>query len=175
MFALLPFLMQAASFAPALAKFFGAGDTGQKIAEHVGEIAQSITGAKTPEEALAGIAASEEKKQQFQLAVNAQMQNWDAMYLADVQNARSRDVEIRKTGQKNYRADTMYILAVLVIVGITYLVWTTPQVDDFIKGVATLILGRFLGYLDGIYNFEFGSTRTSRDKDETIKQLSKES
>src|SRR5712664_200680 len=111
MFALLPFLIQAAASAPALAKFFGAGDTGQKIAEQVGGIAQSITGAKTPEEALAAIGASEEKKQQFQLAINAQMQSWDAMYLADVQDARKRDTELRKSGQRNYRAETMYVLA----------------------------------------------------------------
>jgi len=28
-----------------------------------------------------------------------------------------------------------------------------------------------LGYLDNIYSFEFGTTRGSRDKDDTIKNL----
>lgn len=34
-------------------------------------------------------------------------------------------------------------------------------------------LGRFLGYLDNIFNFEFGTTRSSQKKDDTILNLTK--
>jgi hypothetical protein len=46
-------------------------------------------------------------------------------------------------------------------------------VNEYLKGIVTLVLGRFLGYLDNIYNFEFGSTRSSKAKDLTIEQLSR--
>ena len=63
------------------------------------------------------------------------------------------------------------ILAVVVIVGIAAAIWNSPGLDEYTKGIATLILGRFLGYLDNIYNFEFGSTRSSKQKDASIENL----
>ncbi len=51
-------------------------------------------------------------------------------------------------------------------------VWTSID-DEFSKGIVTLILGRYLGYIDNIYNFEFGNTRSSTGKDATINELTK--
>ena len=62
--------------------------------------------------------------------------------------------------------------AVAVIVGLVYAIWKDPDINEFLKGIATLVLGRFLGYLDNIYSFEFGTTRGSQNKDATISQLS---
>ena len=56
--------------------------------------------------------------------------------------------------------------------GLVYLVWKDDTLTEYVKGIVTLVLGRFLGYLDNIYSFEFGTTRGSKDKDDTIKQLS---
>lgn len=91
--------------------------------------------------------------------------------IKDKDSARGRDAAFLAAGTRNYRADTMYFLAVVVI---GLLVWAVLQseLDEYAKGIITLVLGRFLGYLDNIYNFEFGSTRTSRQKDATIEQLS---
>lgn len=89
----------------------------------------------------------------------------------DRDSARSRDAEIVKAGKRNYRADTMFLLAVTVIVGLVYLIWKDPNINEFMKGVVTLVLGRFLGYLDNIYSFEFGTTRGSQNKDSTIDKL----
>lgn len=86
-------------------------------------------------------------------------------------DARDRDVKLASTGQRNYRADTMVALAVLVIVGLVYLIWRDPDINEFMKGIVTLVLGRFLGYLDNIYSFEFGTTRGSQAKDSTINVL----
>jgi len=89
----------------------------------------------------------------------------------DRDSARGRDAELVKSGQHNYRADTMFVLAVGVIVGLVYAIWTEPGINEFMKGVVTLVLGRFLGYLDNIYSFEFGTTRGSQNKDATISKL----
>ena len=89
----------------------------------------------------------------------------------DRDSARGRDTELNKSGQRNYRADTMFVLAVAVIVGLVYSIWTEPSINEFMKGIVTLVLGRFLGYLDNIYSFEFGTTRGSQNKDATINKL----
>lgn len=89
----------------------------------------------------------------------------------DRDSARTRDAELNKAGKKNYRADAMFILAVIVIVGLVWMIWKDPNINEFMKGIVTLVLGRFLGYLDNIYSFEFGTTRGSQNKDSTIDKL----
>lgn len=96
-----------------------------------------------------------------------------AAELADVQNARDLAKSLVLAGQKNYMAISMYVLAVLVIFILTYEVIKDPNLNDYVKGIVTLVLGRFLGYLDGIYQFEFGTTRSSRTKDDTINKLTR--
>lgn len=167
-------LIQLASAVPFLAKYLGAPDSAQKIADKVGEVATSLTGSANPEEAVRQILASEELKQKFTITANEQQIHWDMIFLADVQSARERDTEIRKAGQKNWRAEAMFVLAVVVIVALVYMIWTKIDITEFIKGVITLVLGRFLGYLDSIYSFEFGSTRSSKEKDAIISGLSKQ-
>jgi hypothetical protein len=66
----------------------------------------------------------------------------------------------------------MYVLAVVLIAALVWIVLKSG-LDEYAKGIITLVLGRFLGYLDNIYNFEFGSTRTSKTKDDSIKNLTK--
>lgn len=89
----------------------------------------------------------------------------------DRDSARARDVEFIKSGYRNHRADVMFVLAVAVICGLVWVVWKDPSINEYVKGIFTLVLGRFLGYLDNIYSFEFGTTRGSQSKDVTIKNL----
>jgi hypothetical protein len=93
--------------------------------------------------------------------------------LADVQSARARDTAIQAGDSRTRRSNLMFLLAVVVISGIVVIVWKDPDVNEYVKGVLTLVLGRFLGYLDNIYNFEFGSTRTSGIKSDTIAELAR--
>lgn len=90
----------------------------------------------------------------------------------DKDSARKRDVEFLKSGSWNYRADTLVAIAAVSVAGLVYLVWGTPDINEYVKGIVTLVLGRMLGYLDNIYNFEFGTTRSSKQKDATIENLS---
>jgi len=159
-----------AQFAPSIMRFFGAGEKSTAVVEKIVGTAQNITGASSPAEALEMIRVNAAKQAEFQMAVLKLDSEMELAYLADVQSARSRDVEIVKSGGKNYRADSMYILAVLLIASLVWIVLKSG-LDEYAKGIITLVLGRFLGYLDNIYNFEFGSTRGSRTKDTTIKNL----
>lgn len=92
--------------------------------------------------------------------------------IEDRSSARNRDAEFIKAGVRNHRGDLMFLLAVVIIMALVWIVWKDPQINEYVKGIFTLVLGRFLGYLDNIYNFEFGTTRGSQNKDETIKKLS---
>lgn len=96
---------------------------------------------------------------------------FEELAFKDRDSARARDVESIKSGKRNYRADVMFILAVAMIVGLVYAVWSTPDINEYVKGIVTFLLGRFAGYLDNIYNFEFGTTRGSQNKDSTINAL----
>lgn len=89
----------------------------------------------------------------------------------DRDSARARDSDIVKAGKRNMRADVMFVLAVAVICALVWMIWKDQSINEFMKGVVTLVLGRFLGYLDNIYSFEFGTTRGSQNKDSTINQL----
>jgi hypothetical protein len=161
-----------AQFAPSIMRFFGIGEKSVGVVAKVIDIAQTITGAPTSPEALAAIQKNQELQHAFNMAILENDSELEAAYLKDTQSARDRDVAIRAGGNHNYRADSMYILAVLLIAALVYAVLTS-QMDEYAKGIITLVLGRFLGYLDNIYNFEFGTTRSSKTKDDTIKSLTK--
>lgn len=92
--------------------------------------------------------------------------------VADRSSARERDAVMVKAGVHNWRADLMVLAAAVAVGFLVYMVWVDSNLNEYVKGIVTLVLGRFLGYLDNIYSFEFGTTRGSKDKDETIKQLS---
>ena len=91
--------------------------------------------------------------------------------VADRESARVRDAEFIKRGVVNNRANLMFFLAVMAVAGLVYLVWKDNTLNEYVKGIVTLVLGRFLGYLDNIYSFEFGTTRGSREKDDTINKM----
>lgn len=168
---LIPIALSLAQFAPTLLRFFGAGDTSVAVAEKVVGIAQQVTGASTPEEALATIKANSETAMAFQQKILDLDAELEKEYLRDRQDARKRDTAFLAAGTRNYRADGLTFLAVVVVAVITFFVWKSPLAGEFEKATITLILGRFLGYLDQVFQFEFGSTRDSHKKNDTINKL----
>ena len=69
------------------------------------------------------------------------------------------------------RVNVLIATAILVVLACLFVVVQLLVKDEFAKGILTLVLGRFLGYVDNIYNFEFGTTRSSAKKDDTITAL----
>lgn len=159
----------AAGFAPQLLE----SAAGPEVASKVVEIAQAVTGTTAPEPALAALQADPAKALEFQqalLAADTQLQN---AYLNDTQSARSRDVELAKAGIKNVRANALAAAAcLLVLFCLCVIVWAS-DLNEYAKGGVTLILGRALGWIEQVFSFEFGTTRDSSKKDDTIKNLTK--
>lgn len=164
--------MALAQFAPQLVRWLTGSGKAEEVAQKVVGVAESVTGMKG-KFALDAIGADPAVALEFRKAIAAQEADLDKAFLADVADARARDRALATAGQRNWRADLMLLLAVLVTVALVLLVWRDPGVNEYLKGIVTLVLGRFLGYLDNIYNFEFGSTRSSKAKDVTIEQLSR--
>jgi hypothetical protein len=72
---------------------------------------------------------------------------------------------------KFLRTNALIILAYIMIAACLVVTLQYSSIDDYAKSIVTLILGRFLGYIDQAYAFEFGTTRGSKQKDETISSL----
>lgn len=159
-----------AQFAPSIMKFFGVGDKPVAVAEHVVQLAQSITGAQTPEAAVAAMRQNAELAQQLNLAVLAADTKLEELYLADKADARARDIAVRKIdGGKNNRADIMLVAAFVAVIAIAALL-ALGKVNgaDAVGGFLITIGGMFARNIGTAFDFEFGSSRGSRDKDELM-------
>lgn len=169
---LIPIAMQLAQFVPGIIKLLTGSDKAENVAGHVVSIAQAVTGTSTPEAAVAAIQADPQKIMDFQLAMSAQQQELEQMYLLDIQDARKRDTAFVQAGQINYRANALAAAAcALVLICLGIVVWSS-EIDEYAKGTITLVCGRALGWVEQIFSFEYGTTRSSAKKDDTIKNLS---
>jgi hypothetical protein len=164
--------MGLSQFVPGIIKWISGSDKAADAASKIVNIAEVVTGKQGPD-ALDAIKADPALVLQFRQAVAAQEADLDKAFLADRADARKRDAVFIQTGVRNVRADLMFVLAVAVICGLVWLIWKDPGINEYVKGIFTLVLGRFLGYLDNIYSFEFGTTRASKSKDATIENLSR--
>jgi hypothetical protein len=166
--------MALAQFAPSLIKLFTGSDKAADVARKVIDIAKTVTGTDSGEAALEVIKADPNKVLEFRAAALAQDAELVRAFLADVQSARSRDIEVRKlTGGQNLRAD-LAVLAVVVglIACLGVMVLYRDKMPGEVVGILSTIAGIFGACLKDYFAFEFGSSRSSREKDETISKLS---
>lgn len=156
-------LSMAAQFAPGLIRHL-AGDKAGAVAEQVVNVAQSLTGADTPGAALEALRAHPELAVQFRIKLAEIELERERAYLADRQDARSRDVAFAKLGRQNWRAD---VLAVGALVGLVGLIWTllfAPIPDGPARDVLLLLSGALVAICKDVYAYEFGSSRGSAEK-----------
>lgn len=160
-----------AQFAPSIMRFFGAGEASAAVAEKVAGIAQTVTGAKTPEEALEAMRRNAELAREFNLAVLAADTDLERAFLADRQDARDRDIELRKlTGGKNTRADIMIVCDWLGLIAcLIVLAFFRKDIPGEVVALLSTIASIFGLCLRDAHQFEFGSSRGSKDKDALIK------
>lgn len=159
-----------AQFAPQILRYFGVGEKPVAVAEKVVAIAQDITGTDGPAHALAKLQADPALVQQFNLAVLAADTELEKAALADREDARARDIKVRElSGGKNTRADVMVGGAVLGLVScLLVLVFFRQEVPGEVVGIVSTIAGIFGACLRDAFQFEFGSSRGSKEKDELL-------
>lgn len=162
-----------AQFAPSLMRYFGAGEASAAVAEKAIGIAQQVTGKPTGPEAVEALRQNAQLAHEFNLAVLAQDGALEQAYLADRQSARSRDIEVRKlNGGENSRADVMVISAAVGLVCcLAVLIVFRKEIPGEAVGIISTIAGIFGACLRDAFQFEFGSSKGSRDKSEIIARL----
>lgn len=162
-----------AQFAPSLIKFFTGSDKAADVATKVIDIAKTVTGAPTGDAALEVLKADPAKVLEFQQAAMLNDADLTKAFLADVQNARVRDIELHKAGFGNRRADVMVALDVAGLIAcLVVLVFFRASLPGEVVGILSTIAGIFGACLRDAHQFEFGSSRSSQVKDATISKLS---
>lgn len=112
--------------------------------------------------------SAEEKKEILEL-VQEQIKELD-MLLEDVQNARSREVEIAKTGKREWLMPTVVIIGLMLFLG-SYLIIAfklIPEANRAAFDSFTLTI-RDIGFM--IFAYFMGSSQGSKRKTELIDKL----
>lgn len=161
--------MALAQFAPSLIKLFTGSDKAAEVAEKVVGVAQAVTGTQDGAAALEVLKANPDKVLEFRQAIEAQQADLERAYLADRQNARQRDIELAKAGYKNARADLMVLSVAVGLIACLYvLVQYKETIPGEVVGILSTIAGIFGACLKDAFQFEFGSSRGSKEKDDAL-------
>ena len=161
--------MGLAQFAPQIVKWVTGSSKAAEAATQVVEIAKVVTGRDQGPLALSALQADPALALQFRQSVMAQEVDLDKLYLADVQSARDRDVSLAIAGRRNIRADVMVGVAFIAVLAIAALM-VLGGVDGGTAagGFLATIGGMFARNIGTAFDFEFGSSRGSQNKDESI-------
>lgn len=160
----------AAEFAPGLVRSL-AGDKAGDVAEKIVDTAKAVTGAADPEAALAMLREDKKAQLEFKRHMAELEIELEKAYLADRQNARSRDVELRKAGYRNTRADVMLFMAFACLIAIIYFTWSgRVDMPDNVFALLNMAAGMILKMIGDAFQFEFGSSRGSKEKDILLKR-----
>lgn len=150
-----------AQFAPVLMKFFGAGQSSIAVAERVAGIAQTVTGAATPEQALAMIQQEAAKQLEFNLEVMKNETALEMAYLTDIQSARGRDIELTKIKGGNFRGDVLAYLAIGALISVIISLFFSKELPDSSEKLLYTVLGALVMIVKDVYSFEFGASKGS--------------
>lgn len=126
-----------------------------------------------PDEALATLQTDPALAMQFKVAVMANDSDLERAYLADRQDARKRDTSVQLSGHYNWRADVLAFLAVGGLVLCVWFIAREAQLAERAVNAIMFVAGVLASAVRDVYGFEFGSSRSSQNKDATISNLSK--
>lgn len=154
--------------APSLTSLFKGSDKNVAAAELAAKVARNVTGTLTNDDALVSLTQNPEQLLAYENAIRQHERELENLMVEDKKSARERDAEFIRSGTRNYRADALAVVCVLVIVIILGILVFVPAMDDFAKGTITTILGAFLLQLNNIYSFEFGTTRKSDESNQKL-------
>lgn len=171
---IVPIAMALAQFAPTLLRYFGAGEASAQVAEKVVDIAQAVTGGKTPEEALAKMREDAAAQRQFDLAVMQREGELEQAYIQDRANARERDLEIQKARGRNTRGDILAYLAVGALIGTIATLFLVTEIPDSSEKLLYSLLGALIMIVKDVYSFEFGSSKDSQRNAQAVADMLKQ-
>jgi hypothetical protein len=168
-----------ADYAPAITRFLF-GERAEEATTKVVNTVQKITGkdVRTPE----GVKEAREllqKDPELVLRMQTELASLDAelekAYLKDVQDAWERDLELKRLGHHDIRGNILLISAYVAVIAIcVFLIWGSIHAEAAVNGTVGGFLigmgGMFARNIGSAFDFEFGSSRGSKDKDSKIEQ-----
>lgn len=165
-------LALAGQFAPGIIKYFTNSDTAGAVAGQVIDIAKTVSGKGEPDQAQAALQADPALALQFKAAVLASDTELEKAYLADRQSARERDVKLAQSGHANVRANWMVLMDVVGLIAcMGVLIVFRQDMPGEVVGLLSTLIGIFGLCLRDAHQFEFGSSRGSREKDVSLSDL----
>lgn len=84
---------------------------------------------------------------------------------ADRADARKRDTKLNELGYKNSRADIMIVCVALSLMLDVILIAYFPDMKPEVLAIFNMMIGASLKMLGDAFQFEFGSSRGSKEKD----------
>jgi hypothetical protein len=158
-------------FAPVIANWVG-GNKAENIANTIINIAKKVTKSDNSEEVLYKLDKNKELVYKFQQAIMEAEKEIELAILKDKENARNRDVAIINMGHRNKRADIMVVAAVIgLVICLAAITMYQDKLPGEAVGIISTIAGIFGSCLKDAYNFEFGSSRGSKEKDITVASI----
>ena len=131
------------------------------------ELAQVLAGGLKPETML----ALKEADQKFQLEMRRLDLESDKAAIDNTKDARSRDVELAKTGHRNYRQDVLAYGAIAGFFVVMYTLLTQALPDGLARDALLILLGTLTKIVSDIYNYDFGSSAGSTAKTALIDRM----
>ena len=163
-------IIELASFAPAISKLLGSKT--ENIANTVVRIAKEVTKENNETLALQKIKNDPYLALQLNEAILNYEKDLEIAILRDKENARNRDMSIINSGRRNNRADIMVIAAALgLVICLGTIAFFQDKLPGEAVGIISTIAGIFGSCLKDAYNFEFGSSRGSKEKDQTVANI----
>lgn len=158
---LVPYLL------PKVAKALG-GDSAEKVAETVVDIAETVTG-KKGQEAVDAVKASPETALAYLQAQMNQETRLEELVVDDRKDARLRDRAFLAAGRWNFRADLMILGCIFALAYIVNKI-AGEAVKPEVLAIFNMAIGALLKMLGDAFAFEFGSSRGSKEKDDLLRK-----
>jgi hypothetical protein len=145
---------------------------GAAIGGLAGKILKQVFGTDSPDELTQVISADpnaalklREAEIAFQLEKEKLAHEETKAYLADVQNARTREVEIAKAGKSNLTFYSIGWIITLSFFGAIVLITLKPMgLDASMRDVLNMLLGYLASNFTTVVQYFFGSSKGSADK-----------
>lgn len=151
-----------------------AGETAKAVVDKAG----AVFGTTDPEQIKLLIAQDQGRVQKYIAEVNADVEVY-RIQAQDIQDARARDIIIRQMKDEkgvpagtNPRANLMlggaFFMLISILIGTLFY---RASIPDTVMAMLSMIAGGLMNNLTQAYNFEFGSSRGSAEKSDTISNM----
>lgn len=160
-----------AQYAPSLIKWLTGNEHAENVAKTVVDVASKITGAATAEGSLELIKTDPKLAAEFADKIQQREADLQLAYFADVDSARRMQIAALAQGDIFSKRFVYYFAIAWSLFSMLYFCWATFGVVAN-QRMADTILGVLIGTcLASFFQFFYGSSSRSQQKDDTIKHL----